>query len=182
MLCRCPGCKVGLCCTGTWICFPRGRSSPCCSGMSQSSFWLQSSDLSPFYSFSVSGVNLGTKSCCKEWMQCCNPVSIPHCSLVTPLALTTRTEPGRITIASAYGTKLHGTGPLEFCLSPRLFLHAAAVRACRGARHQGQLPRQSSGACCAPGEIPAALGSAQPEHRRLLLGYAGMGPWAPAIC
>lgn len=104
----------------------------------------------------LSGMSLGTKSSCKEWMsgRCC------WCSM-TPLALRTWAEAGRITITSAPGTNPPRAGVLESCPSPRLFLCAPAVCACPG--HWDQLPWESSGACCAPGEGPAALGSAQPS-------------------
>lgn len=118
----------------------------------------------------LSGVSLGTKSSCKEWMsgRCC------WCSM-TPLALRTWAEAGRITITSASGTNPPRAGVLESCPSPRLFLCAPAVCACPG--HWDQLPWESSGACCAPGEGPAALGSAQPGHQSLCV-----QPWVPALC
>lgn len=105
MLGRCPVCKVGVCCTGTWICFPRGSSSPSCSGTSQSSFWLQSSDLSPFCSLGPQTPwgEFGNQELLQGMDGCkpCDRINVPHCSVVIPVTLRTRREPGRITIASA---------------------------------------------------------------------------------
>lgn len=76
----------------------------------------------------------------------------------------------------------HFTNPpraavLESCPSPGLFLCAPAVCACPG--HWDQLPWESSGACCAPGQGAAALGTAQPGPQSLLC--AATAPWAPLL-
>lgn len=131
------------------ICFPRGICSLCCRART---------------CHSLSEVSLGTKSSCKEWMSG-RFVGAPCCSSVTPFPL--RTGTGGITITAVSGTNPPRAGLLELCPSPGLVLLAPAVCACPG--HWDQLPWESSGACCAPGEGPAALGSAQPGHQSPLL-------------
>lgn len=161
-----PGCRIGLCCTGFAF---QGELAPCVAAHPKCGCRAQTCH-------PLSGVSLGTKSSCKEWMtgRSC------WCSLLllSDSSPTGDIEAGRISSTSAYGTNPHRAGLLEFCPSLGLFLRAPAVCACPG--HWDQLPWESSGACCAPGEGPAALGSAQPGHQSLLC--AATGPWAPALC
>lgn len=112
MLRRCPGPKVGLL-HRAWICFPRRRSSLCCSATSRGSFGLQSTAPAPF---PLPGVSLETVS----W----------HGGRMIATAAILRNSQAEDVAASRAGKHhlfLHaaqnGTALLEFCLSPGLFLH-----------------------------------------------------------
>lgn len=157
-----------------WICFPRRRSSLCHSSMSQSNLWLQSSDPSPSHSIPVSGVSLGTKSHCEERMNATTAISVSHSSLATPLSLRAGTDPHRFFIQhKTTQDRTAGVLPIH-----KTLLHAPAVPACCGAAAGPAAPAELG----CPREVPAALGSAQPDHRCLLLRYVATGPRAPAIC
>lgn len=142
--------------------------------MSQSNLWLQSSDQSPSHSVPVSGVSLRTKSRCEEWMTATTAISISHGSLVTPLSLRAGMGPHRFFIR--HKTAQDRTAGVLPAL--KTLLHAPAVL---HAVEPAPAPTALAELGC-PQEVPAALGSAQPQHRCLLLRYVATGPRAPAIC
>lgn len=155
MLRRCPGPKVGLL-HRAWSCFPRGRSSLCCSATSRGSFGLQSTAPAPF---PLPGVSLETVS----W----------HGGRITatPAILRNsqaevRTWPYPMLGSITYFSMRHETGqhcwssacPRDFSSIPEQCLRCGAS-CCQG-----------SGSCCAPGR-QQLLSDAQPAWSM------ATGPW-----